>query len=154
MAESIIIRLATANDIPRILELYNELAITTSEVESNKEPSLRDYKRTLNEIRSIPGYQLLVAEDKGEILGTMVFIIVPNLAHKNCPWAIVEYLIIDQRYQRQNVGRQLMKYAIAEAKKAGCYKIVLSSNKKRKVAHRFYRSLGFEASSHGFSIYF
>jgi len=154
MAESITIRLATANDIPRILELYNELAITTSGVESHKNPLLKDYERTLIEIRSIPGYQLLVAEDKDEILGTMVFLVVPNLAHQASPWALVENLIIDPKQQRRNIGRKLMEHVINRAKDEGCYKIILNSNKRRRGAHKFYRSLGFEATSHGFSIYF
>jgi len=154
MAESIIIRLATVNDLPRILQLYDELVITTSRIESDKILSLEDYQRTLNEIYRIPGYELLVAEDKGRFLGTMVLLIMPNLTHHASPWALVENLIIDPKQQRRNIGRKLMEYAISRAKDEGCYKIILNSNKKRRGAHKFYRSLGFEASSHGFSIYF
>jgi len=47
-----------------------------------------------------------------------------------------------------------MEYAVARAKEAGCYKIGLSSDKRRKEAHRFYRSLGFKAEAHGFRLYF
>jgi len=154
VVESVLIRLATVDDIPRILQLYDELIITTSKVESNKELSLKDYQRTLGEICSIPGYELLVAEDKGEILGTMVLLILPNLTHRASPWAMVENLIVDPNQQRRQLGRQLMKYAISRAKDEGCYKIILNSNKKRRGAHKFYQALGFEASSHGFSIYF
>ena len=154
MNESIIIRQATANDITRIIELYDELAITTSGVESGKNPSLEDYERTLNEIGSVPGYELLVAEDKDGISGTMVLLIMPNLAHRASPWALVENLIIDRKHQRRGTGRKLMEYAIQRARDEGCYKVILNSNKKRRGAHKFYRSLGFEASSHGFSMYF
>ena len=154
MAESIIIRLATVNDIPRILQLYNELVITSSGIESDKKPSLEDYQKTLDEISSIPGYELLVAEDKDGILGTMVLLIMPNLTHRASPWALVENLIIDSKQQRRNIGRKIMEYAIHRAKDEGCYKIILNSNKRRRGAHKFYRSLGFEAISHGFSIYF
>ena len=154
MAESIIIRLATVNDLPRILQLYDELVITTSRIEFDKILSLEDYQRTFNKIYSIPGYELLVAEDKERILGTVVLLIMPNLTHRASPWALVENLIVDPKQQRRNIGRKLMEYAIHRAKDEGCYKIILNSSKRRRGAHKFYRSLGFEASSHGFSIYF
>lgn len=152
--KSATIRLARVDDIARILELYRELAITTSEIELSRGPSSDDYQQTFAEICTAPGHELLVAEDQGEVVGTMVLLIVPNLAHSACPWALVENLVIDDRYRRRQLGRKLMEYAMVRAKEDGCYKVVLSSNKKRKGAHRFYRSLGFAASSHGFSIYF
>ncbi len=154
MVQSIVIRLATEEDIARILELYRELAITTSQVELGQKPSPDDYRQTFAKICAVPGYNLLVAEDQGAVVGTMVLLIVPNLAHSASPWAIVENLIVDNMYRRQQVGRLLMEYAIERARDAGCYKLVLTSNRKRRGAHRFYRSLGFEASSHGFSLYF
>jgi predicted N-acetyltransferase YhbS len=154
MTESANIRLVTVEDIPRILQLYDELIITTSKVESSKAPLLEDYQRTFSDICSVPGYELLVAEDKGEIVGTMILLIAPNLAHRASPWALVENLTVDPKQRRQQLGRQLIEHAINRAKEAGCYKIILNSNKKRRGAHKFYRSLGFQESSHGFSIYF
>jgi GNAT superfamily N-acetyltransferase len=154
MIELIRIRSAVTKDIPRILELYDELTITTSYLESAKNPSLEEYQKTLDVINSIPGYDLLVAEDQDGILGSVVLLIMPNLAHRASPWALVENLIIDSKQQRQNIGKKLMEYAINRARDKGCYKLILNSNKIRKGAHKFYQSLGFELSSYGFSIYF
>jgi len=149
-----IVRAATEGDIPRILELYRQLAITTSQAEQHQNPSLDDCQRVFAEIDTFPGHELLVAEDEGEVVGTMVLLIVPNLSHSALPWALVENIIVDKRYQRRGIGRLLMNYAIARAKEAGCYRIGLSSDKRRKGAHKFYRSLGFEASAHEFRLYF
>ncbi|MFC1899785.1 GNAT family N-acetyltransferase [Chloroflexota bacterium] len=154
MNNSVLIRPAEIKDIPRLLELYLELAITRATIKLKQIPSLEDYQGTFAEIQKIPWYRLLVVEFQGEIAGTSVLLIIPNLAQKNCPWALVEHLIIDPKYQRRKLGKMLIEHAMAVAKKAGCYKIVVSSNKKRRGAHKFYRALGFEASSHGFSIYF
>lgn len=154
MASSIVIRLAEEEGIARILELYRELAITTSQVEQSQNPSPDDYRQTFAKICAVPGYNLLVVEDQSVVIGTIVLLIVPNLAHSACPWAIVENLIVDDEYRRQQVGKLLMEYAVALASEAGCYKPMLNSNKKRRGAHRFYRSLGFEATAHGFSMYF
>lgn len=62
-----IVRAANEADIPRILELYRELVITTSQVELSRSPSLDDCRRVFAEIRAMPGYELLVAEDGGAV---------------------------------------------------------------------------------------
>jgi predicted N-acetyltransferase YhbS len=149
-----IIRAATEADIPRILELYEELVITTSEAEKNRNPSLDDSRKVYAQIQAMPGHELLVAEDEGEVIGSVVLLTVPNLSHNASPWAIIENVIVTQEHRRQGVGRQLMEYAVARAQKTGCYVIELSSNRTRHEAHRFYESLGFEASAHGFRLYF
>jgi predicted N-acetyltransferase YhbS len=149
-----IIRAATEEDVPRILELYEELVITTSEAEQNRNPSLDDSRRVYAQIRAMPGHELLVAEEEGEVIGSVVLLIVPNLSHRASPWAVVVNLIVTQQQRRQGIGHQLMKDAIARAREAGCYEIQLSSNKTRDEAHRLYESLGFEASAHGFRLYF
>ena len=112
MIEPIRIRSATTKDIPRILELYEELTITSSNLESTKNPSLEEYQKTLDVINSIPGYDLLVAEDQDGILGSVVLLIMPNLAHRASPWALVENLIIDPKQQRRSIGKKLMEYVI------------------------------------------
>jgi GNAT superfamily N-acetyltransferase len=43
----------------------------------------------------------------------------------------------------------MMEYALQLCSKKRCYKAALSSNLKRKKAHAFYESLGFER--HGYS---
>jgi predicted N-acetyltransferase YhbS len=149
-----VIRTTTEDDIPRILELYKELVITTSEVEQNRNPSLEDYRSVYAQIRAMPGHELLIAEEEGEVIGSVVLLIAPNLSHGASPWAVVENLIVTRKQRRRGVGHQLMEDAITRAREAGCYEIQLSSNKKRRGAHRFYESLGFKASAHGFRLYF
>jgi len=108
------IRLATEEDLPRILELYRELAITTSQVEASQRPSPDDYLQVFADICDAPGHELFVAEYEREVVGTMVLLIVPNLSHGACPWALVENLIIDYRHRSRGFGRVLVDYAIAE----------------------------------------
>jgi len=141
-----IVRPASDRDIPRILELYNELG-----GQHNLSPD--ETRPVLAQITAMPGHELLVAEENGVVVGSMVLLVVPNLSHEALPWAIVENLVIDERYHRRGIGRLLMEEAIARARKAGCYKVQLLSNKKRRKAHHFYQGLGFEASAHGFRLY-
>ncbi len=148
------VRLATEADIPRILELYRELAITTSQAEQKHKPSLNSFRQAFADISAYPGHELVVAEEDGEVIGTLVLLIVPNLAHGALPWALVENMIVDRQRRHRGLGKLLMDYAITRARDAGCYKITLSSDKRRPDAHRFYRSVGFEPSAHGFRRYF
>ena len=143
------VRAATEEDIPRILELYNDLTSTGEQ----SRPSLDDVQRVISEIASMPGHELLVAEEDGVVVGTMVLLIVPNLSHGALPWAIIENVVIDGKYRRRGIGRLLMEYAIKQARKAGCYKVQLLSNKQRHEAHQFYQTLGFETSAYGFRLY-
>jgi len=147
------VRTAREQDIPRILELYRQLALTPPPPDT-PQPSPEAYQRAFREINSTPGYRLLVAEEDGEILGTAVLAILPEIAHGVSPFAVVEYVVVDEKSRRQGIGRILMDYIIARAKEAGCYKITLTSDKRRTQAHEFYRSLGFDASAHGFRFYF
>ena len=146
------VRTATEKDIPRILELYRQLAFNPPPAGAPV-PSMEEYRRVFNKMSAVPGYRLLVAEEDGEILGTTVLVILPGFTHGVSPFAVVEYVVVDEQYRRRGIGKLLMDYVIARSKEAGCYKIMLTSDKRREQAHQFYESLGFEASAHGFRLY-
>jgi ribosomal protein S18 acetylase RimI-like enzyme len=148
----ITVRTATEEDIPRILELYRQMFFTPPPA-SAPQLSVEDYRRAFAEMATIPGYRLLVAEEDGEILGTTVLAILPGIAHGVSPFAVVEYVVVDEKCRRKGIGRLLMDDILVRAKEAGCYKIMLTSDKRREPAHDFYKSLGFEASAHGFRLY-
>lgn len=84
-----------------------------------------------------------------EVIGTFEFLIMENLAHFGRPSAVVEDVVVRDDFRGRGVGSTMMRFALAEAVKAGCYKMMLSSNQDREDAHRFYESLGF--ARHGFS---
>jgi GNAT superfamily N-acetyltransferase len=147
----ITIRQATEKDIPRLLELYRQLSFNP---EDYKFPTLKDCRRVFKDMSKVPGYSLLVAEEGGEVIGTTVLAILPGMAHGTNSFAVVEYVVVDEKRRSKGVGKILMDYCKDLAKKAGCYKIMLTSDKRRERAHKFYQSLGFEASAEGFRFYF
>lgn len=144
------VRAATEKDIPRILELYQQLSLSPG---SYQKAAVDDCRRVFREMSTLPGYELLVAEEDDKVVGTTVLAILPGFAHGTSPFAVVEYVVVDEKYRSRGIGKLLMEYVIARAKKAGCYKIMLTSDTRRRRAHQFYRSLGFEASAHGFRLY-
>jgi GNAT superfamily N-acetyltransferase len=147
-----IIRKATEADIPRLLELYPQLSLDPSA--ETPAPDLEDCRKVLRAIHNAPGRELLVAEENGLVVGTAALVITPSLVHGASPWAVVEHMVVDEKRRSRGIGRQLLEYAVKKAGEAGCYKIMLCSNKQRGDAHRFYRSLGFTATHEGFHRYF
>lgn len=148
------IRLATEKDIPRIVDLYNELTIATTRVEQVSHPSAEDYRRVFREICADPRHELFIAEDGDRVVGTVILILVPNLSHSATPWALVENLVVTGGHRRRGTGKMLLEYVIVRAREKGCHRIELCSDKRREEAHRLYRSVGFEQSAHGFRIWF
>ncbi len=144
------IRRAVEADIPHLLELYRQLSFRPDEYQ--KAP-LADCRKILKRMKKVPGYELLVAEEGGEVLGTTVLAILPGFAHNTSSFAVVEYVVVHEMSRGRGIGRQLMEYVIKRAKEAGCYKIMLTSDLRRTQAHKFYESIGFEASAHGFRLY-
>ncbi len=142
-----LIRKAVVKDLPRISELYEELT------EEKNFASAATLERVFKEIEAMPGHELLVAEEAGAVVGSLLVQVVPNLSHQAKPWAIVENMIVDSRFRNKGIGWDLMQAVIERARQAGCYKVQLMSNKKRLPAHEFYRTLGFEDSALGFRLY-
>ena len=148
------VRAAREEDIPRILELYQQLAITDAETERQHTLPLEHYRKAFGEIGDFLGLELLVAEEAGEVIGSLVLVIVPNLSHGARPWAVIENVIVDERYRRRGVGRLLMEYAVSQARAMDCCRIGLDSNKIRDEAHQFYGAMGFETSAYSFRMSF
>jgi N-acetylglutamate synthase-like GNAT family acetyltransferase len=156
LSDEATIRLATEEDLPGILELYNKLHTDINKVELSQVDfdSQHDYRRIFAEICAVPGHQLLVVEYNGEFVATMVLIIMPNLSYGGRPWAIMDNLILRRGYGGLGFGRMLLKYAKSQAEKMDCYKIDFIVRKNLPPeAYRHFRLFGFRALKNGFRLY-
>jgi GNAT superfamily N-acetyltransferase len=143
------IRRATEADLPRIVELLSQLSLDDDR-ESPAEPLPESYHAAFRDIEADPRQRILVAEVGGRVMATATLGIVPNLSYRGRPWAFVENIVVDGSARRKGYGEALLRYAIEEARRAGCYKVSLTSNKRRVEAHRFYQKMGFAATHEGF----
>ena len=138
------VRDATARDVPELLTLY-EAAGLDRPGENDREHAAAHWHTLLK-----AGAHVLIAEGAdGQPLGTLTLFILPLLAHRTAPGALVEDVAVHPSAQGQGVGRRLVHEAMDRAQAAGCYKLALSSNERREAAHAFYDNLGFQR--HGFS---
>jgi len=147
------IRDATEADLPRLVELLDQLTLDVPR-ERPGSPLPDVYTKAFRRMQADEEQRLLVLEVDGRIVGTLVLLIIPNLTHKGRPYANVENVIVDDSERGAGRGRQLMEYAIDEAKRAGCYKLALTSHKSRADAHRFYANLGFISTHEAYRIEF
>ncbi len=143
---SIVMRLAQADDLPAVLDLYAQPGLDDGRVLDEEEA-----RALWAEFARYPSYRLFVACDERDdtVVGSYALLVMHNLAHRGTPSAIAEDVVVAPDRQGQGIGRQMMAHAVAQARAAGCYKLALSSNRKRQAAHAFYESLGF--TQHGLS---
>lgn len=141
------IREATADDLLQVLALYAQPGLNDGNVLDENQA------RTIYaQFARYPNYRLYVgcdAQAPHEIIGSYALLVMHNLAHMGTPSAIAEDVVVHKAKRGQGIGRKLMAHALAQARAAGCYKLALSSNKRRENAHAFYESLEFER--HGYS---
>lgn len=145
------VRKATAADLPQILALLAQLSLDGPREDVSAGET---YRRAFEEVERDPRQRILVVETAGRIVGIAVLILIPNLSHRGRPWALVENVVVDEPARGAGYGELLMRHALEEARTAGCYKLTLTSSKRRLDAHRFYVRLGFRATHEGFRLDF
>ena len=147
MAIELVIRPASLADVAQLLALYKLLDLAP-------EPDLPiDQARArFSELALRPGHAIYVAEFEQQIVGTFALIFIGGLSHGARDSCVVEDVCVVPELQGTGIGKQMMRFAMAQCAAAGCYKLVLSSHVKRGAAHRFYESLGFHKHGHSFLI--
>jgi GNAT superfamily N-acetyltransferase len=142
------IRRATADDVADIVALYN-----ADYLHAGREPQVGDWKSAFAEISSDPREMLMVAEREGRVIGTFQITFLRHLTYGGARVALVEAVHVAASERSRGVGAEMMRFVIDEARRRGCNRVQLTSNKARKDAHRFYERLGFVASHEGFKLF-
>lgn len=141
--ENLDIRAAVDGDIPGILRV-----LADSGIDGGKSFTVEEAREHWSRVR-VPNVRLMAAVTDGEVVGTYVLMVLDKLGKRGARVGVVEDVAVAPGRQGQGIGRAMMAHAMEECRKAGCYKLALSSNVRRTAAHRFYESLGFER--HGYS---
>ena len=147
-----IIRAAIRSDLGAILRLLRELG-GTAHAHSTRVRMSSASVRAWTRMENDPDRTVLVAEQRGQIIGTLDLLIVANLTHDAQPWAVADNLVVDPDLRRRGIGRALMEDALDRAFQAGCYKVELLSHEGGQDAHAFYTALGFTEAAEGFRRY-
>jgi GNAT superfamily N-acetyltransferase len=144
-----IIREAVRADLPAIVALLADDVLG----KARELPAVDDaYERAFAAIDADPRNVLIVAQDGDEVVACMQVIYIPGIGRHGTERSQIESVRVYSRRRGKGVGRQLMAWAIEQARERGCGMMQLSSDKSRVDAHRFYASLGFAASHEGMKL--
>ena len=147
MTTPVLIRMATHEDLPAVLELYQQAGLDRDGGMTSQEAGL-----VFMRFAAYPNYKLYVACLVDKVVGTFALLIMDNLAHHGTPSGIVEDVAVDPHMQGRGIGKAMMRFARDVCREKGCYKLSLTSNQVRERAHAFYEAIGFERHGYSFRV--
>lgn len=143
----IVIRRATADDIPAIVAL---LADDPLGARRESPGDLAPYRTAFERLSGDPHQHLVVAERAGRTIGTLQLTVIPGLSRRGATRSVVEAVRVHADERGSGLGTRLVEWAVETSRREGCLLVQLTSDATRVDAHRFYERLGFEASHLGF----
>jgi ribosomal protein S18 acetylase RimI-like enzyme len=98
-------------------------------------------REELEAIVNAPGTVLLAVRQSGNLVGmlTLVTFAIPTGIR-----AIIEDVVVDERYRGQGIAQALTREALVQAEVAGARTVDLTSRPSREAANRLYQKLGFQ----------
>lgn len=147
----ILIRLAVVEDLPDIVRMLADDELG-SQRERYKEPLPESYYAAFEQIKNDPNHQLIVAELRGRVIGTLHLMFLPSISFQGGMRVQIESVRVDHEIRNLGIGSEMMRWAIEHAREHGAHVVQLTTHKSREDAHRFYERLGFEGSHLGMKL--
>ena len=145
------IRQARREDLAAIVAMIadDRLGSVREVVGPELEPA---YVAAFELISADPNQLLLVADDGGRAVATLQITFIPGISRRGMLRAQIEAVRVDSSMRGEGLGRTLVEWAIAEARRRGCGLVQLTTDRSRTRAHSFYVDLGFEATHLGMKL--
>ena len=124
----------TSKTCDQLIELYNYFG-------ENKELNYENFNDILKNILQNNNHNIFLYLTNSEnILGALTLLTEQKFIHNGKCVAHIEDFVVKQEYRSQNIGKDLMDYAINYAKQNNCYKIILDTDSKLV---NYYSNYGF-----------
>ncbi|HEX3812354.1 MAG TPA: GNAT family N-acetyltransferase [Mycobacteriales bacterium] len=146
-----VFRPARKDDLPALLALLVDDQLG-AERDSTEPDSA--YLSAFEAIDADPAHLLLVADEDGEVVGTLQLSVLPGLARHGALRGQIEAVRVAAGRRGSGLGGELMRVAIEEARARGCALVQLTTDLRRERARRFYERLGFRHSHAGMKLTF
>lgn len=145
----LIYREAVRADLPAVIALLADDVLGKARDFTDVDEA---YERAFAAIDADPRNQLIVAEQGGDLVGCLQITYIPGLGRHGSERSLIESVRVRSDRRGQGLGRDLMAWAIDQARQRGCALVQLTTDKTRTDAHRFYLNLGFVASHEGMKL--
>lgn len=132
-----IVREFFENELEKLLRLYTEL-------NDNPLPEVDDrIRRVWQKMMDDPDHHVIGVFDHEAAVSSCVLVIIPNLTHRQHPYAVIENVVTTENERRKGYAAACLSFARDIAVKAGCYKIMLMTGSKKEETMRFYEANGY-----------
>ena len=141
------IRKATHNDIPRILELLSQVNDVHAEgrpdffIKGKRKYNEEDLLKIINDDTT----PVFVCEENDDIKG-YAFCVIQDLSKcdnlRPDKSLYIDDICVDENYRRHGVGKKLYEHVVQFAKEEKCFNITLNVWAKNPGAQAFYESMG------------
>ena len=95
-------------------------------------------------------HTVFISKDNDKITGYLVLSITYQMHHCGKVAEVVE-LCVSNAFQNRKIGTDLLNHAMKYAKRHGCVNMDVTTNQKRKDAHRFYSRNGLSNTHYKFT---
>ncbi|WP_419992713.1 GNAT family N-acetyltransferase [Streptomyces boninensis] len=143
------IRRAAPGDLAAVAALLAQLA-PSWHPDAPPAPPTRHDEQVWNDLLDQDHRIVLVATAQQEVIGIADLVLVISLLDGTAPHAILDYLVVSDRYRNQGVGKALIAAVADAAQDFSCCRLELLSSKGLAQAHAFYRATGFKPTAEGF----
>ena len=139
------VRDAIADDLPAILEIYNDVIATTTAVYRD-DPATLDDRQAWWQARVTQGYPVLVAHDDGAVLGFASF--GDFRAWPGYRFTVEHTVHVRSDCRGRGVGHLLMTDVLRRGRELGKHVMVAGVDAENAGSIRFHERLGFERVGH------
>jgi GNAT superfamily N-acetyltransferase len=144
----VVLRRATAADLPAVVAL-----LTDDPLGATREAAgLAPYERAFAAVDADPAHLQVVADDGGEVVGTLQLSFLPGLSRAGALRAQVEGVRVAAAARGRGLGEAMLRWCADEARRRGAALVQLTTDTRRGDAHRFYERLGYVPSHVGMKL--
>ena len=134
------IREATENDLPEILDIYNDAILNTTAIYDYKIQTLED-RRQWYEKKKLDGYPLFVFEENGKAVAFATF--GPFRAWPAYKYTVEHSVYVHKDYRNKGIGTKLMQQIIKTADEREFATLVAGIDAANESSIKMHEKMGF-----------
>jgi len=132
-------RRITSEELPQLLRLYALLHPEDPFVD----PEGQKVQHLWRGILADSNLRYYVTETENRIVATCTLTLIPNLTRGLRPYGLIENVVTDPNFRRQGFATSVLRHALEDAWRAGCYKVMLETGSTKEETLSFYEKAGF-----------
>jgi len=132
-------RRITPAELPELLGLYAFLHPDDPVIDVGS----TEVQGLWRQILADPNLRYYVAEVNQKIVATCTLTLIPNLTRALRPYGVIENVVTNPAYRKRGFATEVLRAALDDAWRSGCYKVMLETGSKEEATLRFYEKAGF-----------